>query len=257
MHAVARQRLGNPGARADQRRGGAQLQVLVHHAVGIQRADGLEDFAPEGQARGQREHGAGGRHQGLGSQPALGRTPAGIVGRVPQMGLPLREALHAVVRPPRKMPVHPPAQCIQHLLDAFRRHGVVGIEQQHHLAGAGRERGVGGHADAAVELVDGQDLCEARGIAVQHLRGVVGRAVVHHHDLVRRHGLGQAAVQALGQEAAVVEADDGDADLRHGRQLVQSHGLDGKRCNGQDLCDCFHDSVPKGHEGGVPHCASG
>jgi hypothetical protein len=169
VYAVARQRLGNPGARADQCRGGAQLQILVHPAIGIQRTDGLEDFAPEGQARGQREHGAGSGLQGLGGKPALGGAPAGVVGREAQMRLPLREALHGVVRPPGKVPAHAPAQRSQHLLDAFRRHGVVGIEQQHHVAGAGGERRIRGCADAAVALVDGQDPGEAGGIAVQHL----------------------------------------------------------------------------------------
>jgi hypothetical protein len=53
---------------------------------------------------------------------------------------------------------------------------------------------------------------DATAIGRQHLRRVVGRPVIHHHDLSRGNRLSQDAVQALGEPAGGVVARDDDRD---------------------------------------------
>src|SRR5262249_13842132 len=93
--------------------------------------------------------------------------------------------------------------------EAIGQGDVVGVVERDPVATGDTKAEVTGGSEAAVLTGNHLDPVTVRG---EDLLRVVGRAVVDHHDLSRRGGLRQDAVQALGEPATGVVGRDDDRD---------------------------------------------
>jgi hypothetical protein len=100
------------------------------------------------------------------------------------------------------------------------RHVVV-IEHPHVVAGDVLQAEIGGARLA--HLGGGLEVENAGQERLDHGARGVGRAIVDHDDLRRREGLGEQALEALGEERRSIEGGDNDADPRvSGLQQTQA-----------------------------------
>ena len=92
---------------------------------------------------------------------------------------------------------------------------VVAVQEHHELAPGHLDADVPGHRGATVPLLEVIPDPARVGMAPDHLRGVVGGAVVDHDHLERQHVLGEGGVEGLGDEAGPVEGRHHDAEGGH------------------------------------------
>ena len=88
--------------------------------------------------------------------------------------------------------------------ESARHETVVGIEKHQAIADAVPQSSVAGGGQPLVFLPE----IAHSGVAGNDRSGVVSRAVVHHHNLEVRIGLGQYALDRLSQEMSLVVARD-------------------------------------------------
>ena len=96
----------------------------------------------------------------------------------------------------------------------FGRPHVVGVEEGDPLAPRFLDSPVAGRRLAPIGL---PEHAHRRAKTLGHRRRVIGRAVVHHEDLLRRPRLTEYRAQSLRQEARSVVAGDDDGDRRIAR----------------------------------------
>src|SRR6266516_4566009 len=97
--------------------------------------------------------------------------------------------------------------------ESARQETVVGIEKHNALADTVPESGVTGGGQPLVFLPE----IAHSGVTGDYRRGVVSCAIVHHHNLEVRIGLGHYAFDRLPQEMSLVVARD---DHRHKRPIL-------------------------------------
>ncbi|MNL19228.1 hypothetical protein D3C87_1404190 [compost metagenome] len=131
----------------------------------------------------------------------------------------------------------------QHRRGGVRLQQVVGVEEDHVGRGHAAQRVVVGRDLPAVGLADRLD---AVAVAVQDLARAVRRAIVDHHDLHRRRGLGQRRVNRPAQKPRVVVVADDDGQAR-GFRVRRHGGLGGGGTGGAATGSNRHES-----QGGSP-----
>ena len=184
-----------PLTRSSEESGAEVGRFAASRRVDIQQPDLLEDLAPEGQVRRDREredlaaHVPPRREMAHPGRVSLGRS----LGRIRQ-DLP-RHASDILAR------VESPHELTQ---PTGGRH-TVGIGERDDVAAGRLDPSVPGQGGAAPGLVKRSDR-----IPAQHLRGPVGRSVVHNQDLVSLSRIIHAVqcVQAGGEVSLAVENRD-------------------------------------------------
>ena len=108
-------------------------------------------------------------------------------------------------------------QLLQHLLHSAGRQTVVAVQKEQVFALCGLDAGVPGGAQAAVRLVEHPDQAGmAPGVVFRDLSGAVGRAVVHHDDLIVLPAGENRGIQTGGQVVLHPVNGDHDTELWHG-----------------------------------------